>query len=173
MPLEVVEYAATVRLEREVVYETPDDQGMVPVYISLADVWSDERDGPDHRELINRMPEESWGWFMQERLRTEVEHDGDEVQLTSLPTRRLGTVFVDARMVPRKEAMEKVKDQREYVNRMRRSGRPVGKLPHGTSWEPVLFAMERGDEIVETRNGHLRDFVRSRGDSILETSELG
>ena len=167
MAFEPVEYDTTVRLIHEVVYEAPDQFGMRPTYRDQADLWDDDNDRFDVMKAGDQCPADAWGWFTQERFDARIVHNGDEIQLTSLPTKRSGTTFLDAHLVTLGEIEEMVDQQRAYVNQREKKGKPVGALPHGTDKRPILVALQNGEKVVLTRNGHYRPFDDMRGDSIV------
>jgi hypothetical protein len=167
MPLKEVEYDAKVRLVYEVVYEQPAALGMQPEFKRQEDMWDDDADRLDDGKLAGNCPPEAWGWFTQQRFDARVEHNGKEVQLTSLPTHRSGTVFLDGEIVTEAEVNKMIDDQRRYVASQEALDRPIGALPHGTDKRPLLVAMQQGEQIVKTRTGNYRAFDRKRGDSIV------
>jgi len=172
MPLEKVEYHATVRLVYEVVYEQPDQLGMRPVYKDQVDLWDEETDRLDERRLVAQCPEEAWGWFTQQRFDARIDHGGSEVQLTSMPTKRSGTSYLDATLVTIEEVLSMVEEQQAVVEKANVLDQPVGPLPHGSDKRALLIALQKGEEVVETRNGHYRLFDRARGDDIVRSEDL-
>ena len=171
MPLKQVEYDAKVRLVYEVVYEEPDQFGMRPTYRDQEEMWDDDDDRLDEEKLAAGCPDAAWGWFTQQRFDSRIVHNGTEVQLTSLPSQRSGTTFLNGRIVGIDEITSLIEDQRRYAERQEALGEPVGALPHGSDKRPLLIAIQQGEEILQTRNGHYRAFDRKRGDSICMSEE--
>lgn len=158
MQLPRVEYEAKVLLVRELVYAAPDKMGMRTTWVHLDEVWSDIDDAVSVPRAIAKMPDDSWGWFTQERLGADVAHDGEIRQMTSLPFNVSGTTFVGASIVSRLEILRMVQDQQNYVRRLAEAGRPPGPLPHGADKRPILLALEAGESVVLTRTGNYRAF---------------
>ena len=167
MTLDSVEYDTTVHLIHEVVYEAPDQFGMRPTYRNQVDLWDEDSDRLDVRKAVAECPDSAWGWFTQQRFDARIVHDGDDVQLTSLPTKRSGTTFVDGHLVTLEEIEAMVAQQRGYVDERQMDGKAIGALPHGTDKRPILVALQNGEKVVLTRNGHYRPFDEMRGDSIV------
>ncbi len=162
-----VEYPTTAVLLREVIFEQPDQLG-VSNKVKPAEDYADPETGElDDEALAEQMPDEAWGFYVQERLSARVTHDGKEFELTSLPVKRGGTVFVDGEMVDPREVANVARDQRKYMQQCRQMGKPIGRLPHGKSVEPLMIAIQQGDRMIKTLNGHIRNFELERGDRIL------
>lgn len=167
MAIEPVEYDTTVHLIHEVVYEAPDQFGMRPTYRDQSDLWDTDSDRLDVRKAIGQCPDDAWGWFTQQRFDARIVHQGDDIQLTSLPTKRSGTTFIDGHIVTLAEIENMVDEQRGYVKQREKKGKAIGALPHGTDKRPILVAIQNGEQVVLTRNGHYRPFDEMRGDRIV------
>lgn len=165
-PLPEGSYATVVELKREILYAKPDQFGQAIDVFPLDEV--EDADGNlDLARVIEQLPDEAWGWFTQERFAATVTHEGREWQLTSLAVSKSGTTFYGARIVDRDEIKAMVTAQRKYVDGQRRRNKPVAALPHGQDKRPILLAMDNGDVVVVTRNGHYRQYDPER-DTLLD-----
>jgi hypothetical protein len=171
---EPITYPVTARLVTEVIFTAPADQNINLARVPIEDLVGDGDDVD--RQLIAKLPPTAWGWVVQERFVAEVEHDGKEHPMSSVPISETGTTFVNGRMVTRAEVEEMVDLQEKFRQAARRSGRvdqngnPLEGLPFGRDKRPIITAFDAGELVVFTRHGNYRTFDPLR-DRVVTTDD--